>query len=129
MIYEFTRATIKHNFPRAVLMTWWERYFIKAIAPRLDTETQAMDTHKKRTKCCPLTSGSFVGGIADDRDKRGHKKCVERTGYEDGTTHISTARLIFFWSYQIKIWGWFWGLHSRSLEAKLLRLHYSRWKA
>lgn len=74
MIYEFTGATIKHNFPRAVLMTWWERYFIKAIAPGMDTETQAVGT--KRTKYCPLTSGSFVKRTVEDRGERGHKKCI-----------------------------------------------------
>lgn len=47
MIYEFTRATIKHNFPRAVLMTWWERYFIKAAAPEMDTETEAVGAKNK----------------------------------------------------------------------------------
>lgn len=47
MIYEFTRATIKHNFPRAVLMTWWERYFIMAAAPRTDRGTEAVGTKNK----------------------------------------------------------------------------------
>ena len=76
MIYEFTKATIKHNFPRAVLMTWWERYFIKAIAPGMDTETQAVGTG--RTKYCPLTGGSSARRMVDDRDTRGHKKMRPR---------------------------------------------------
>lgn len=53
-------------------MTWRERYFIKATAPGMDTETQAVGT--KRTKYCPLTSGSFVRRAVYDRDTRGHKK-------------------------------------------------------
>lgn len=39
MIYEFGAATIKHNFPRAVLMTWQERHFITPAACGMDTET------------------------------------------------------------------------------------------
>ncbi len=98
MIYEFTRAIIKHNFPRAVLMTWWERYFIKAIAPGMDTETQAVD--KKRTKYCPLTSGSFVRRMVDDRDARGHKKSLQEDRIWRGHDSYRTW-LIFVWSYQI----------------------------
>lgn len=66
MIYEFTRATIKHNFPRAVLMTWLERYFITTTAPGMDTETQAVGT--KRTKYSPLTSDGFVRRMVYDED-------------------------------------------------------------
>lgn len=54
MIYGFTSANIKHDFPRAVLMTWWERYFIKATGPRLDRETK-----KKGPKCELLSCGGF----------------------------------------------------------------------
>ena len=100
MIYEFTRATIKHNFPRAVLMTWWERYFIKAIAPGMDTETQAVGT--KRTRYRPLTSGSSVRRMPDDRDARGHVKCVGEDRIWRGCDSYRTW-LICFWSYQINM--------------------------
>lgn len=99
MIYEFTGATIKHNFPRAVLMTWWERYFIKAIAPGMDTETQAVGT--KRTKYCPLTSGdSSLQRIADNKDtKRSYD--MRPRAQDMRRLRLYRTCLIFFWSYQI----------------------------
>lgn len=46
MIYDLAAASIKLNFPRAVLMTWRERHFITATAPGLDTE--------RAQRYCPL---------------------------------------------------------------------------
>lgn len=79
MIYEVTRATIQHNFPRAILMTWWERYFIKATAPGTDTETQAVGK-KTGTKYCPLTSRTFVWRSEEDGVTGGHQKYIRRGG-------------------------------------------------
>lgn len=89
MIYEFTRATIKHNFPWAVLMTWWERYFIKAAAPGLDTETEAVGAGNKisSSNWCKLQGWWMV----DDREARGR----EGTGNEEAATliaHCSSSR-------------------------------------
>lgn len=42
MIYELGATTIKHHFPRAVLMTWQERHFITAAACRTDTDSETL---------------------------------------------------------------------------------------
>lgn len=69
-------------------MTWWERYFIKAIAPGMDTETQAVGT--KRTRYRPLTCGSSVFEECRMIETRGvMRNASERTGYEEATTRIA----------------------------------------
>lgn len=122
MIYESTRATIKHNFPRAVLMTWWERYFIKTTAPGVDTETQAVGT--KRTKYCPLTSDSFVRQMVYDEDTRGR---MHPSGQD-----MKRLRLLLHMAHLplgIQIWELVWELDGSSRKAKLQRLQNSHWIA
>lgn len=79
MIYEFTTATIKHNFPRAVLMTWRERYFIKATAPGMDMQSSGHREKKKilSSNYWPLFKVVFVQRILDNRETRGHKRCIQ----------------------------------------------------
>ena len=76
MIYEITGATIKHNFPRSILMTCWERYFIKLIAPGMVRETQPAS--KKRVKILTSNLKHFCGGggLAGDKDAGGPNKSI-----------------------------------------------------
>lgn len=98
MIYEFTAATIKHHFPRAVLMTWRERYFIKANAPGTDTGMQSSGHRASKilsSKCWLLFKVAFVKRILDNRDTGGHKKCIQEDGIRRGYGSYRTW-LIFF---------------------------------
>lgn len=112
MIYEFTRATIKHNFPRAVLMTCWERYFIMAAAPRTDRGTEAVGTKNKMLSSNWRKFGGWW--VTETREVTGNASRRLQL-----VTH--TARRL-----QIQMWGRSWGLHGSSLKAKVRKRQWNR---
>lgn len=131
MIYEFAAASIKHNFPRAVLMTWRERHFITGTAPGMDAERAKGYCPLKQR---PLFQSGFVWGLGEMKVFwiiETHKGSGEkRLGGQD----MKRLWVIWYVAYRLpelsdKCKRWNWEPNGRSLEAKLVRLHNSRRKA
>lgn len=98
MIYEFATASIKLNFPRAVLMTWRERHFITATAPGMDMERGKgycpLNRCASVPKCsCPVSERGEVKKRKEKKKKvfwiiETHEGQKDLRGYDEGRSHV-----------------------------------------
>ena len=118
MIYEFTRATIKHNFPRAVLMTWRERYFIKRLSAERTQKHKQCAQREPNTVLSPANVWLQECFMMETREVT--RNALQRTGYEEATIHISS------WSYQIQYGDEFESCTEGALRQKSRTSHLQK---